>query len=158
MTRSAPSDATMSTLRVLHTAVTAAPSAFAICTANGPTAPDAPLISTLCPGRSFPRSRRPCSAVSPETATHAACSKLIASGFATSVDSDVHAYSANAPGVAPKTASPGLKRVTPGPTAATTPATSLPGRAIFDLRIANIKPRTRGLADINRQSGALIDA
>jgi hypothetical protein len=35
---------------VLHTPVTSAPKDLAICTANVPTPPDAPMISTLCPG------------------------------------------------------------------------------------------------------------
>ena len=35
--------------RGLHTAVTMPPSAFAICTANVPTPPDAPLMSTRSP-------------------------------------------------------------------------------------------------------------
>ena len=41
--------ATSSTLAVLHTAVTSAPSAWASCTAKVPTPPEAPLISTFCP-------------------------------------------------------------------------------------------------------------
>jgi hypothetical protein len=36
-------------LRVLHTAVTSAPNDLAICTANVPTPPDAPLINTRWP-------------------------------------------------------------------------------------------------------------
>src|SRR5687767_7016797 len=55
MTSSAPSPRTMSIFFVLHTPVTCAPRAFASCTANGPTLPDAPLISTLCPGAIPPR-------------------------------------------------------------------------------------------------------
>jgi len=39
---------------VLHTPVTRAPNDLAICTANIPTPPDAPLINTSCPGRTFP--------------------------------------------------------------------------------------------------------
>ena len=53
----------MSRFRVLHTPVTSAPYDFAICTANVPTPPDAPLIKTFCPGWTFPLSRRPCNAV-----------------------------------------------------------------------------------------------
>src|SRR4030065_379787 len=53
----------MSTFLVLHTPVTSAPSAFAICTANVPTPPDAPLIRTFCTGRTCPLSRRPWRAV-----------------------------------------------------------------------------------------------
>ena len=47
MTWSAPIERTRSTFLVLHTPVTSAPSALAICTANVPTPPDAPLIRTL---------------------------------------------------------------------------------------------------------------
>jgi hypothetical protein len=54
MTRSAPTDRTMSTFLVLQTLVTIAPNDLAICTANVPTPPDAPLINTLCPGCTFP--------------------------------------------------------------------------------------------------------
>src|SRR5215472_5797977 len=50
MTRSAPSDRTISTFSVLHTPVPSAPSDFAICTANVPMPPAAPLIKTFCPG------------------------------------------------------------------------------------------------------------
>jgi hypothetical protein len=49
MTWSAPIDRIMSTLSVLQTPVTFAPNDFAICTANVPTPPDAPLINTLWP-------------------------------------------------------------------------------------------------------------
>jgi hypothetical protein len=41
---------TMSTFLVLHTPVTSAPNALAICTANVLTPPDPPLIKTFCPG------------------------------------------------------------------------------------------------------------
>jgi hypothetical protein len=44
----------MSTFLVLQTPVTFAPNDFAICTANVPTPPDAPLTSTLCPARTLP--------------------------------------------------------------------------------------------------------
>ena len=50
MTWSAPSERISSTLRTLHTPVTSAPRVLAICTANGPTPPDAPLISSAWPG------------------------------------------------------------------------------------------------------------
>ena len=80
MTASAPSERTSSTLRVLQTPVTLAPSAFAICTANVPTPPEAPLISTFVPAPT-PPARRPCSAVIAATGTAAACSKLIVRGL-----------------------------------------------------------------------------
>ena len=63
MTGSAPIEATVSTFAVLHTPVTSAPNALAICTANVPTPPDAPLTSTLCPGWTCPLSRSACNAV-----------------------------------------------------------------------------------------------
>jgi hypothetical protein len=44
----------MSTFLVLHTPVTSAPSALAICTAKVPMPPEAPLIRTLCPARTPP--------------------------------------------------------------------------------------------------------
>ena len=40
----------MSSFAVLSTPVTSAPKDFAICTANGPMLPPAPLIRTFCPG------------------------------------------------------------------------------------------------------------
>src|SRR5437773_11869741 len=54
MISSAPIARTMSTFLVLQTAVTCAPNAFAICTANVPTPPVAPLIRTRCPGLELP--------------------------------------------------------------------------------------------------------
>src|SRR2546422_163696 len=59
MTCFAPMDRTISTFLVLHTPVTSAPNDLAICTANVPTPPDAPLIRTFCPDRICPLSRRP---------------------------------------------------------------------------------------------------
>ena len=54
MTWSAPIERTMSKFLVLHTPVTSAPNDLAICTANVPTPPDAPLIKTFCPAESVP--------------------------------------------------------------------------------------------------------
>src|SRR6266568_4889523 len=48
-----PSESASSTFFVLHTPVTSAPNAFAICTANVPTPPDAPLMRTFCPSWSY---------------------------------------------------------------------------------------------------------
>src|SRR5947209_12312241 len=67
MTWSAPTDRTRSTLRVLHTPVTLAPKALAICTANVPTPPDAPVIRTVCPGCTLAISRSACRAVKADT-------------------------------------------------------------------------------------------
>src|SRR6266702_3615522 len=71
----------MSIFRVLQTPVTSAPIDLAICTANVPTPPDAPLIKTFCPGWTFPLSRTPCNAVSPAIGTEAACSKVTLAGI-----------------------------------------------------------------------------
>src|SRR5688572_3262711 len=81
MTWSAPSERTRSTLPALHTPVTFAPNALAICTAKVPTPPEAPTISTVCPGSSRPRSRRPCRAVTAEMGAAAACSKVRLAGL-----------------------------------------------------------------------------
>ena len=51
-----------------------APKNLASCTANVPTPPDAPLISTFCPGWTWPWSRSACSAVRPAIGTAAASS------------------------------------------------------------------------------------
>src|SRR5919107_270400 len=76
MTWSAPIDRTRSTFAVLHTPVTCAPNALAICTPNVPTPPDAPTTSTRWPAWTRPRSRRACRAVTADTGTAAACSKV----------------------------------------------------------------------------------
>src|SRR5271170_7019947 len=109
MTRSAPMDRTRSAFLVLHTPVTSAPNDLAICTANVPTPPAAPLIRTFRPGRILPLSRRPCKAVSAAIGAQAACSNVTLSGFTASADfmtladPQVHAYSAKAPRHVPKT-------------------------------------------------------
>src|SRR5216683_3564365 len=90
-------DRTMSTFLVLHTPVTSAPNDLAICTANVPTPPAAPLIKTFCPGRICPLSRRPCNTVNAATGAEAACSKVTLLGLMTNAASGVHTYSAKAP-------------------------------------------------------------
>src|SRR6516162_9267814 len=141
-------DRTISTFLVLHTPVTAAPNDLAICTANVPTPPAAPLIKTLCPFLILPLPRSPCSAVNAATGEEAACSYVTLSGFRNNVDSGAHAYSAKAPWQTqtltleacgsrihtPNTSSPGLNCVTSLPTASTWPATSTPSRVTFGLR------------------------
>src|SRR4028118_1518028 len=67
-------DRTTSTFAAPHTPVTRPPNALAICTAKVPTPPDAPTMSTSCPGSIRPWSRSPCKAGKPETARAAACS------------------------------------------------------------------------------------
>src|SRR5215207_9580916 len=133
MTRSAPSEVASATFLVLHTPVTSAPNDLAMCTANVPTPPDAPLTSTCCPGRIRPLSRSPCRAVSPATGTAAACSNDTLAGFSTSPSSATATYSASVPAPAPNTSSPGFRRATFPPTASTAPARSRPSLA-FGLR------------------------
>src|SRR5829696_417601 len=81
---------TISIFSVLHTQVTCAPSALAICTAKVPTPPEAPMSSTSCPGRTFPWSRKACRAVEPMMATTAACSKVRFAGLGASLSSRAH--------------------------------------------------------------------
>src|SRR5215475_10073798 len=127
MTSSAPRERTRPAFGKLHTPVTLAPDALAICTANDPTPPAAPITITCCPGCTRPLSRTACSAVTPEIGTTAACSKNRPAGLAASRCSCAAAYSANEPlSPVPYTWSPAPKRVTRAPTAATTPATSRP--------------------------------
>src|SRR2546423_12176447 len=107
MTWSAPSDRTVSRFLVLQIPVTLASNDFAICTANVPTPPDAPLISTLCPGCTFPWSRTAARAVNAESPTAADCSDVRFVGLGSRLLSAAHTYSANAPLHQPKTSSPG---------------------------------------------------
>src|ERR687897_1406427 len=158
MTWSAPSARTSSTLRVLPTPVTSAPSALAICTANVPTPPDAPLISTRVPGPTLPTSRMAISAVTPDMTDAAASSKLSLPGFSMSWDAGATVYSANAPVRAlshnePNTSSPGWKSVTFVPTASTTPATSVPRTGVDGFRSPNFSRRTYGTPVTVAQSG-----
>jgi len=112
----------------LHTPVTEPPKCLASWTAAAPTAPDAPLISTDCPGRRRALSRRKYSAVA--SASAAASAKLTTEGIgATAPASGRQTYSACAPNrgaTVPKTGSPAPERVTAGPTDSTTPAKSEP--------------------------------
>ncbi len=122
---------TASSLAVLATPVTVAPSAVASCTANEPTPPDAPITSTRWPGSTRPTVVRAWSAVMPEIAETAACSKLTFSGLCASFDSLAEAYSAKVPLPMPNTSSPTAKRVTSAPTSTTRPATSMPSTGCF---------------------------
>src|ERR671933_1507443 len=131
MTWSAPSDRTRSTLRVLHTPVTAAPKALAICTANVPTPPDAPVIRTVCPGCTLAMSRSACRAVKADIGTAAACSMVRLAGFGAKLSAGAHAYSARVPVVLqPNTSLPSSSPCTFLPTASTRPATSAPGDTV----------------------------
>ena len=82
----------MSTFRVLQTPVTSAPTDFAIWTANVPTPPDAPLISTFCPAWIPPLLMRPCNAVMPAIGDAAASSKETFAGLR-AIDRRTHTYS-----------------------------------------------------------------
>ena len=64
----------------------------------------------------------------------AACSKVRPAGLWASLSSRAAVNSANEPLPTPNTSSPSAKRVTPGPTATTTPATSNPGTGFFGAR------------------------
>ena len=142
MTWSAPRARTRSTFAVLHTPVTSAPNAFAICTAKLPTPPDAPMISTFSPGLDAP---------------------VVADGLQRGEPGDGDggrllegevrrlrrracrlgraAYSAKVPSPMPNTSSPGAKPVTSAPTASTVPARLRPGLAYFGRR--RPKPASR---------------
>ncbi len=133
MTCAAPSERTSSTLPVLHTPVTSAPSAAAIWTANEPTPPLAPLTSTRWPGFTAPTSRIPRRAVVAAMGSAAACSNVRLAGFGTTLSCAAHAYSAKAPRTKPNTSSPGRSPRTFAPTVSTTPAASLPATGIFGL-------------------------
>src|SRR5438067_2593709 len=126
MTSSGPIDRTSSRFRVLVTAVTCPPSAFAIWTANVPTPPPAPWMRTRVPGVTWPRSRSPCSAVRAATPIAPACANDSCGGFGTRRSSLAIANSANVPRAVPKTASPGRSRVTSLPTASMCPDRSAP--------------------------------
>ena len=86
---------------MLHTPVTSAPEALAICTANVPTPPDAPMIRTFCPACTCAWSRTACRAVSAETGTAAACSKDRLTGLGASLLARVRAYGAKEPSQVP---------------------------------------------------------
>src|SRR6266536_2973065 len=141
MTSSAPIDRTRSTFRVLQTPVTSVPNARAICTANVPTPPEAPLMRTFCPGWIRPSSRRPSRAVLAASGTAAACSNDRFFGFGASSPPWTPTYSAKPPCLSiANTASPGRNSVTSLPTASTCPAMSAPKTAAHqapDVRLAS---------------------
>ena len=71
----------------------------------------------------------PFTAIAPACGMVEAWTNESSAGFATSADSAATAYSANPPisaRLSPYTSSPSRKRLTPGPTASTTPAMSDP--------------------------------
>src|SRR5918911_1406914 len=154
MTWSAPSVRTRSTFprRVLHTPVTSAPRALAICTANVPTPPDAPVIRTVCPGCTLAMSRSACRAVKADIGTAAACSMVRLAGFGAKLSAGAHAYSARVPVVLqPNTSSPSSSPCTFLPTASTRPATSAPGTPLRGRRSPNARRRTYGTPVIGHE-------
>src|SRR4051812_39366746 len=134
MTRSAPRARACSTFRVLHTAVTSAPNTFASWIAYVPTPPDAPLISTFCPGWTLPLSRRAWRAVIPAIGTPAASSNDTLAGFRARRAFRAGAYSAQEAPDVPNTSSPGRNSVTSLPTSSTVPARSPPNSVFFGRR------------------------
>ena len=75
------------------------------------------MISTCCPGWRRPASRRPCRAVSPETAMAAAWLKVRLAGLRASLSWRARAYSANEPWPMPNTSSPTANPVASAPAA-----------------------------------------
>src|SRR6266498_1165096 len=109
------------------------------------------MTITCCPGCTRPQSRTACSAVTAEMGVTAACSKEMPAGFAASRPCGAAAYSANEPlSHVPYTSSPGRKRVTPVPTAATTPARSRPRTVTLGLRSPNPMARMRNGSPVMR--------
>src|SRR5918996_617298 len=160
MTRSAPRDRTKSTFRVLHTPVTSAPRALAICTASVPTPPDAPLMRTVVPGLTWPTSRMAIMAVRPDMTDAAASLNESVAGFSMSRDAGATVNSANVPWGAvavshtdPNTSSPGWRSVTFLPTASTTPATSVPRTGVEGCRSPDLSRRMYGTPVTVTQSG-----
>ena len=127
---------------VRSTAVTWAPSARAICTANWPTAPAAPLTRTRSPGCTAASLRTVNRAISAEVGTAAASTNETPSGMRSRAASGAFTYSANVPPLrhwkpsttSPNTGSPTWNRDVPGPSASTTPAASVPGIGLAGLR------------------------
>ena len=83
-------------------------------------------------------------------------------GIGWNARSGATAYSANAPPPkayrSAKTWSPGLKRVALGPTASTTPATSMPRRGFLGARTPMISRTNCGRGSIPSRSARLMDA
>ncbi|CAN5492296.1 hypothetical protein BH23ACT9_BH23ACT9_25330 [soil metagenome] len=136
---------------MLHTPVTSAPKALAICTANVPTPPDAPVTATVCPACRCTTSRSACNAVNADVGTAAACAMDRLGGMRTKWSAGAHAYSASVPvALQPNTSSPGCRALTVLPTASTTPATSLPGMGWRGRRSPNAN-RTRYGTPVSRK-------
>ena len=108
--------------------MTVAPSAFSHWHAISPTPPAAAWNSTVSPAFTGYVRRIRYWEVIPLSMTAAATSSVIPSGIGTRTWAGISRCSEYDPGGPPAyaTRSPGLTTVTPGPTASTTPAASLP--------------------------------
>ena len=149
-----------------QTAVTSAPYDVASCTAYEPTPPEAPITSTRWPACTRPWSRTAWSAVLAETGTAAASAKLSPAGLATSPSATARVSSASAPCPAPTsargagtpmTSSPTAKRVTPSPTASTTPGQLAAGDGAARAAQAEHHPADQGQPG-HQVHGAALDA
>ena len=131
MTSAAPSASAPSAWASLHTAVTRAPRALAICTAKWPTPVQAPFTRTRFPWTE-PHRQNPSSTVSAAVGSAAACSKLSPCGIGCTRLAGTTSRSACAPcspssgEASPYTGSPGVNPSTPSPTDITLPAKSAP--------------------------------
>ena len=110
--------------------MTSAPCALAICTANVPTPPEAPLTRTFCPGWSPPVVAQPWSTVSAATGT-AAASSTSGSPASARLPSGTQTYSANDPRrlVPPRRRHPAWRSVRPCRPFPRVPAKSAAGAA-----------------------------
>src|SRR5690606_28955765 len=125
-TGTAPSDLRYSWLRGLAVPTTRAPRATAICTRNEPTPPAAACTSSVSPDATA-RSSHTVDAVCPDADNVPATGHGMSAGFLASCVALASAKSAYPPeGTGPSTSSPTPNPDTSGPTASTTPATSLP--------------------------------
>ncbi|BAS07042.1 hypothetical protein AHiyo4_04640 [Arthrobacter sp. Hiyo4] len=101
------------------------------------------MISTFWPVVTCPASRTACNAVTPEMGATAASSNVRFVGFVATRSSLAQTNSAKDPSHVPNTSSPSWKRVTPAPTASTTPATSRPRTGILGFFSPKPKRRSR---------------
>jgi hypothetical protein len=122
-----------STLRVLPTPVTWAPRALASCTANWPTDPPAPMISTRWPA-AMPAVCTAWKAAQPATGSDAASMAVSDAGASASSVAFAVVYSASDPRQVPNTSAPTARVVTFEPTAMTVPATSAPRTGLLGER------------------------
>src|ERR1700722_13461454 len=126
----APSPRTYAASAAEAVATTCSPASRESCTANAPTLPPAPWISTRRPRAAWPYSKSICQAVTATTGADAASTKFSFAGLHASIAAGAAANSAypdgNASFAPPYTSSPGLNTDISLPTASTTPAKSEP--------------------------------